>query len=79
MSEAYLREAQMKTMTCKELGGACEQKLSAETWDEMVKTMTKHVMDKHPEVTKAMEKMHKEDPTKWGREMKPKWDATPET
>jgi hypothetical protein len=36
-------------------------------------------MDKHPEVAKAMEKMHKEDPTKWGREMKPKWDATPET
>jgi hypothetical protein len=22
-----------------------------------------------------MEKMHNEDPKKWGREMKPKWDA----
>jgi hypothetical protein len=26
-----------------------------------------------------MEKMHNEDPQKWGKEMKPKWDATPET
>jgi len=26
-----------------------------------------------------MEKMHNEDPKKWGREMLPKWAATPET
>jgi hypothetical protein len=25
-----------------------------------------------------MEKMHNEDPKKWGKEMKPKWDAAPE-
>jgi hypothetical protein len=25
-----------------------------------------------------MEKMHNEDPEKWGKEMKPKWDAAPE-
>ena len=42
------------------------------------KVMTKHVMEKHPDVAKAMEKMHKEDPKKWGKEMKPKWDAAPE-
>lgn len=68
----------MKIMTCRELGGSCDQELQAATWDEMVKTMTKHVMEKHPETAKAMEKMHKEDPKKWGREMKPKWDAKPE-
>jgi hypothetical protein len=39
----------MKTMTCKELGGKCDQKLSAGTWDQMVQAMTKHVMEKHPE------------------------------
>jgi predicted small metal-binding protein len=69
----------VKTITCKELGGTCEQKLSAETWDEMVKVMTRHVMDKHPAVAKVMEEMHNEDPKKWGRETKPKWDAAPET
>lgn len=68
----------MKTMTCKELGGKCDQKLSAETWDDMAKAMTKHVMDKHPDVAKEMEQMYKEDPKKWGGAMKPKWDAAPE-
>ena len=53
--------------------------LSAGSWDEMVKAMTKHVMEKHPDVAKEMEKMHKEDPKKWGKEMKPKWDAAPQT
>src|SRR2546426_11816874 len=69
----------MKTMTCQSLGGPCEQKLSAGSRDEMVQAMTKHVMEKHPDTAKAMEKMHNEDPKKWGRETKPKWNATPET
>jgi predicted small metal-binding protein len=68
----------MKTMTCRELGGPCDQELSANTWEEMVKTVTRHVMDKHPDTARAMEKMHNEDPKKWGREMKPKWDAITE-
>ena len=67
----------MKAMTCKELGGKCNQRLTANTWEEMVKTMTKHVMDKHPDVAQEMQKMHEQDPKKWGQEMKPKWDAAP--
>jgi len=35
-------------MTCKELGGPCDQKLSAGSWDEMVQTMVTHVMSKPP-------------------------------
>jgi hypothetical protein len=65
-------------MTCKELGGKCDEKLSANTWDEMVTTMTKHVMANHPDVAKQMEKMHNEDPKRWSSEVKPKWDAAPE-
>lgn len=68
----------MKTMSCKDLSGTCDEKLSASTWDEMVQTMTKHVMDKHPDVAKKMEAMHNEDPKKWSSETKPKWDAAPE-
>jgi predicted small metal-binding protein len=65
----------MKTMTCRQLGGTCDQKLSADTWEEMVQAMTKHVMETHPHVAQEMEKMHHDDPKKWGKEMKPKWDA----
>lgn len=68
----------MKSMTCRDLGGACDQKISAETWDDMVKKMTAHVMEKHPDVAEKMKQMHEEDPEKWGKEMKPKWDAAPE-
>jgi predicted small metal-binding protein len=68
----------MKTMTCKDLGGACDQEISASSWDEMVQKMSKHVIEKNPDVAKEMEKMHNEDPKKWGREMKPKFDNTQE-
>jgi predicted small metal-binding protein len=74
-----LESNSMITMTCRELGGKCDQRLSANSWDEMVKTMTQHVLEKHPDVAKQMEKMHTEDPQKWGREMKPKWDAAAQT
>ena len=69
----------MKTMTCRQLGGPCDQQLTASTWDEMVQAMTRHVLDRHSETAKAMKRMHEEDPKRWGREMKPKWDAAPET
>jgi predicted small metal-binding protein len=72
-----LAKKHMKTMTCNELGGTCDQKLSAESWDEMVEMMTKHVVENHPDVAKEMEKMHNEEPEKWGAEMKPKWEAAP--
>ena len=69
----------MKTMTCKELGGKCDQALTAGTWEEMVQAMTKHVVEKHPDVAKEMQQMHNDDPKRWGREIKPKWEAAPQT
>ena len=69
----------MKTMTCRQLGGPCDQQLTASTWDEMVQAMTRHVLDRHPETAKEMKRMHEEDPKRWGREMKPKSDARPDS
>jgi predicted small metal-binding protein len=69
----------MKTLSCKELGGKCDEKIAAETWEEAVKTMTAHVMEKHPDVAEEMKKMHERDPEEWSRKVKPKWDAAPET
>ncbi len=68
----------MKTLTCRQLGGECDQKLTAVSWGGMVKIMTKHVMENHPDTAREMERMHNETPEKWGEEMKPKWDAAPE-
>jgi len=68
----------MKTLKCRDLGGKCDQPLSANSWEEMVKVMTAHVLEKHPDVAKAMEKMHDDDPKKWAKETRPKWDAAPD-
>lgn len=68
----------MKKMICRDLGGACDKELSAESWNDMVVAMTNHVMESHPDVAKEMERMHAEDPQRWGTEMKPKWEAAPE-
>jgi predicted small metal-binding protein len=68
----------MKTMTCRELGGSCDQKLSATSWNEMVKAMVNHVGANHPDVAKPMEAMHNRDPHAWEKDMRPKWDAARE-
>ena len=67
----------MKTMTCRELGGGCNEQLSALSWEEMVTMITKHITDNHPDIAERMEKMNNEDPEKWSGEMRPKWDAAP--
>lgn len=68
----------MKTMTCKELGGPCDQRLSAGSWDEMVRAMTAHVLKEHPQTARDMQRMHEQDPKKWGSEMRPRWDSKAE-
>lgn len=35
----------MKTMTCKQLGGACEKKFSADSFDEIAKLSQEHGME----------------------------------
>jgi predicted small metal-binding protein len=36
----------MKTMTCEELGGACDQTFSANTFDEIAMMVSKHAREK---------------------------------
>jgi hypothetical protein len=36
----------MKTMTCKQLGGACNQTFSANTFDEIAMMVSKHAREK---------------------------------
>jgi hypothetical protein len=42
----------MKSVTCRELGGPCDERLSAATWDEMVTYMPRHVIEKHPDTAR---------------------------
>jgi predicted small metal-binding protein len=53
----------MKTMTCKQLGGACDLEFQAETFEEMAELSKKHGMEmyskKDPDHIKAMGEMQK--------------------
>ncbi len=53
----------MKTMTCNQLGGACDLEFHAETFEEMAKLSQQHGKDmyakKDPAHLEAMEKMGK--------------------
>lgn len=53
----------MKTMTCNQLGGACELAFHAETFEEMAEKSKAHGMEMHskqdPDHMEAMEKMTK--------------------
>lgn len=51
----------MKTMTCKELGGACDQEFTAETFDEISELSKKHAQEMYAKGdethTQAMKEM----------------------
>ncbi|MBU2884019.1 hypothetical protein KO525_02025 [Psychrosphaera sp. B3R10] len=51
----------MKTMTCKQLGGACDLKFQAETFEEMAEKSKMHGMEmfqkQDPEHLEAMQKV----------------------
>jgi hypothetical protein len=77
----------MKTMTCKQLGGACDEEFHADTFDEMVKLSQNHGLEmaqKGDEAhLKVMEKMREDmnDPEAMKRlieETRKEFEALPE-
>ena len=69
----------MKTMTCREMGGPCDAKLSADTPKEMIEKGMEHVKKSHPEMIKDMDKMSKEEGKKWNDTFMKKCDMTPDS
>ena len=76
----------MKTMNCKQLGGACDQEFHAETFDEMAELSKQHGMEMFHKGDKAhLEAMNKmkdlmQDPAamkSWFDGKKREFDALP--
>lgn len=74
----------MKTMTCKQLGGACDLEFHAETFDEMAKLSQAHGKDMHEKQDaahlEAMQAMHTlmkdpKDMQKWFESKRAEFDA----
>ncbi len=77
----------MKTMTCKQLGGACDLEFRAETFDEMEQLSKSHGMEMfqkgdkpHLEAMQEMQKLMKSPDalTVWFEEKKKEFDALPD-
>ena len=77
----------MKTMTCKQIGGACDEEFQAETWDEMAALSHAHGTKMHeqqdPAHLEVMQEMSalmndSEAMQKQMDEWKAAFDATPE-
>ena len=74
----------MKSMTCKEMGGPCDTKISGNTADELMKSGSDHIGsmddDGHKKAVTMMEDMKNkpEEAKTWDNDFKAKFDALPE-
>ena len=77
----------MKTMTCKQLGGACDIKFSAKTFDEIAEMSKNHGMEmfkeNDPDHLKAMNEMQElmlkpDDMNKWFEDKRKQFELLPE-
>ena len=71
----------MKTLTCREMGGMCDEAMSASTSDEMIGNGMKHIEAAHPDMAASIKSMPKDDPkmVEWFKTFMEKWNAAPET
>lgn len=70
----------MKTLTCAQMGGMCEEKIQGETQDEMLGKGMQHVKDAHPEMAKDISSMPADHPAmvEWSQKFDETWAAAPE-
>lgn len=77
----------MKTMTCKQLGGACEKEFHASTFEEMAQLSKSHGMEMYKvgdeQHLKAMQEMQQlmkspQSMNEWFENKKREFDALPE-
>lgn len=78
----------MKTMTCRQLGGACEKEFHANTFEEMAELSKQHAMEmlqkQDPAHLEAMRKMQDlmKDPdemNKWFDSKRKEFESLPES
>jgi predicted small metal-binding protein len=71
----------MKTMTCAQLGGPCEEQISGSTPEELLAHAMTHLETTHPEMAADVKGMSQEDPkmVEWNNKFKTDWENTPET
>lgn len=69
----------MKTITCRAMGGMCDEKLTADTYEGMMEVGMAHAQAMHPEMAENIKKMPKDDPlmVAWEKDFMKTWEETP--
>ena len=67
-------------MTCKQLGGPCEEKIQGATPDEMMKNGMTHLEQAHPDMAADIKAMPKDDPkmVEWSTKFMADFESTPD-
>ena len=70
----------MKTMTCAQMGGMCDEAVSAETMEEMMGKGMAHLEVAHPEMAATIKAMPHDDPkmVEWSEKFQKDWADKPE-
>jgi predicted small metal-binding protein len=71
----------MKTLTCSQLGGPCEEAVTATTQDEMMSKGMAHLESAHPDMAEKVKSTPKDDPmmVSWMEKFQTDWDNAPDT
>lgn len=71
----------MKTLTCAQLGGPCEAKITGNTPEEMMTNGMAHLESAHPEMAAKVKATPKDDPmmVSWNEKFVKDWAAAPES
>ena len=67
----------MKTMTCAQMGGPCDAKITGNTPDEMMANGMKHLEQSHPKMAADVKAAPKDDPmmVAWNKKFMEDWNA----
>jgi predicted small metal-binding protein len=70
----------MKTLTCRQMGGECDAKISGSTKDEMMMNGMKHLEEAHPKMAEDVKKASPTDPmmVAWNKKFDEDFKTAPE-
>lgn len=70
----------MKTMTCTQMGGMCDEAVSGNTSEEIMMKGMQHLEEAHPEMAANVKAMPIDDPAMvaWSEKFQKDFDALPE-
>lgn len=70
----------MKTMTCRQMGGMCDEPIKGADENEMIQNGMEHLKVAHPEMAQTIKDTPADDPMmkEWGEKFHADFEATPE-